>query len=740
MPYKRNYVAFVLGLSQLMLVLSLCMSTKADTGNSQKSLADRIWWVNKQHPSATDHGPGAGTSDKPFLTISQAALLAEPGDTVRVMAGVYRERVAPRRSGEPGRPIIYEAGVGQRVVISGSEVWRPDWEPAISHSRFQSGVLEPAIFAVDQRQAQDWPQDTFPRQYNPFALPLTDSPLLKGAAVDVYGDVQAGTQRSEPRRITLGQVFVDGKPMLHVADVSQASSTPGSFCVTGDDDDLTLHVHWPNWVRDPDDHLIEITARPRCFAPYRRGLSHIVVRGFIMEHGATDFPRGFYREGRSPQAGIVSTRGGTHWTIEHNIIRWGTSLGLDIGTEGKEDADGLGQPEPESAGNHVIRFNTITDHGAGGIHGIRAPKTLIAHNVIERTNLFGFGAPEIGAIKLHFFVDGRVEHNLIRDNDCFGIWLDNVWHRSRIHGNLLVNNQGAGFFIEMGHGPALIDHNIIAQTRGGSSTSGFGDALYAHDASGVTFAHNLTFFNAGHGLYAHLASDRSPWLYRHGRITVEKPAATCSRWRITGNLLIGDALGAVALPPESVYSQDNISNFNAFAGNWPRSTSETYASFLQEAVHSLPDNKGRIDLVALLERQGLSFDPKALTGAIPFEMWRTITRFDTDSRAVTVIRPIFTARKPQITFIIGPLIKQIEAPAVEFDHADWPTEWTDYFGVPRINNHIPGPFASIPIEPRLLRPEEINDDEWIPGRGPFNKVGNDRRFTAQLWPKPLQAE
>ena len=70
---------------------------------------------------ATD---GANTADgskgRPLRTISHAAELARPGDTVLVHGGEYREWVRPRRGGLSGsRRITYQAAPGEHVVIKG---------------------------------------------------------------------------------------------------------------------------------------------------------------------------------------------------------------------------------------------------------------------------------------------------------------------------------------------------------------------------------------------------------------------------------------------------------------------------------------------------------------------------------------------------------------------------------------------------------------------------------------------
>src|ERR1019366_2242877 len=57
----------------------------------------RSYYVDNGNPRASDANPG--TRQLPFLTISKAAHVLEPGERVVIMEGVYRERVAPARGG-----------------------------------------------------------------------------------------------------------------------------------------------------------------------------------------------------------------------------------------------------------------------------------------------------------------------------------------------------------------------------------------------------------------------------------------------------------------------------------------------------------------------------------------------------------------------------------------------------------------------------------------------------------------
>ena len=56
-----------------------------------------------------------GSAEKPFVTISKAAKIAMPGDTITVHEGVYREWIKPENSGigELMR-ITYQAAEGEK--------------------------------------------------------------------------------------------------------------------------------------------------------------------------------------------------------------------------------------------------------------------------------------------------------------------------------------------------------------------------------------------------------------------------------------------------------------------------------------------------------------------------------------------------------------------------------------------------------------------------------------------------
>jgi hypothetical protein len=69
------------------------------------------------HVSPEGDDRAAGTSAAPFRTVQRGAEAAQPGDTVLVAPGIYRERVAPPRGGSEGKPIVFRSAERHKAVI-----------------------------------------------------------------------------------------------------------------------------------------------------------------------------------------------------------------------------------------------------------------------------------------------------------------------------------------------------------------------------------------------------------------------------------------------------------------------------------------------------------------------------------------------------------------------------------------------------------------------------------------------
>jgi hypothetical protein len=81
-------------------------------------------WVDANF--GNDNNDGL-TQDNPLKTIQAAANLAQAGTTVHIQAGIYRESIRPKYSGNAAAPIIYQAVDKGKVIMRGSEIIQ-DWQ------------------------------------------------------------------------------------------------------------------------------------------------------------------------------------------------------------------------------------------------------------------------------------------------------------------------------------------------------------------------------------------------------------------------------------------------------------------------------------------------------------------------------------------------------------------------------------------------------------------------------------
>lgn len=493
----------------------------------------RILVVNNRHGAAADTNPG--TPDAPFRTIGAAARAAQPGDEVRVFPGVYRERVTPAQGGTPEKPVRYVAAVPGEVFVKGSDVWTPAWNRLEDGEETYAAELAPALFN-DGR--------------NPFLRRISIAPK------DNHIPARPVKEQDAAWPLTLGQLFVGGVPYRQVERPELVRRFPETWIVAADGRSLLVHFRKG---REPGSGTpVELTVRDRIFSPYRRGLGFIQVQGFVFEHCAN--------QGSFPQGGAVSTRSGHHWRIEENVIRFAQTTGLDCGSE-TWDAATLEDTHPDDrrqarypAGYHLIADNTFADNGLCGISGWHHRRTRVVRNVVERNNRLDFDFSrasweEWAGIKFHDCDGAVIAGNLVRNNEGYGIWLDNRWTGVRVTRNVVLDNRMAGIFFELGKGPALVDTNIVAHTRpNGIYYDGMG--IYAHDASGLTIAHNLILGNAGCGVTLRTTSTRA----------VDGQPARSSDERVLNNIIVENGGAAVNLPFPNALAERNVSDGNLLFG------------------------------------------------------------------------------------------------------------------------------------------------------------------------------
>ncbi|GAA2531715.1 right-handed parallel beta-helix repeat-containing protein [Winogradskya humida] len=417
------------------------------------------------HVATTGSDDSDGSAQRPFRTINQAAATARPGDTVVVHGGEYREWVTPRRGGlSDSRRITYAAADGEHVVIKGSERitdWESDggtvWRAAVPNALFGD--------------------------FNPFAE-------------EVAGDWIVYPEGA-PRK-HLGDVYLNGRSFYEVADRAAVDDPPLRKEVLDnwtalpdqvrDPEQTTLVWHaqvgaevttiWANFQgADPNTQLTEINVRRSVFYPLVPHLDYITVRGFELAQAASP-----WTPPTADQPGLIGPNWARGWIIEDNVIHDAKCSAISIGKEastGHNYATDRGDKpgyqyqlesvfsarqigwDREHIGSHVIRRNTIYDCGQNGIVGhlgcvFSTIEDNHIYNIAIKREFYGY---EIGGIKLHAAIDVVIRHNRI--HDCsLGTWLDWQTQGSRISRNVYYNNN-RDLFVEVSHGPYLVDHNVF---------------------------------------------------------------------------------------------------------------------------------------------------------------------------------------------------------------------------------------------------------------------------------------
>jgi hypothetical protein len=328
-----------------------------------------------------------------------------------------------------------------------------------------------------------------------------------------------------------GLVFQDGRRLRQVASAEELPRAAGAYWIEERGEDLSLHVR-PLADAAPDRSRWEVTVRGHIFAPEAHGLGYVRVKGLTLQHAGNGFP--------CPQEGALSTRRGHHWIVEDCTVRECNAIGIDLG-----DQFDIAGPKLAQGGRHIVRRNTLTDCGIGGIEGPWIERTLIEDNVIRRCGWHDvWRLYECGGIKVHCTQSCLVRRNLVTDTiGAPGIWMDYANVNSRCSGNVVVNCQceTGGIFMEASQKPNLVDNNVVWGTRG--------NGIYQHDCDELAIAHNLVARSSGAPVRMQICQGREVM----GRLS------TAKRNRILNNLFV-DAAG-----PPAISDPDNACDYNVYA-------------------------------------------------------------------------------------------------------------------------------------------------------------------------------
>ncbi|MGA2500610.1 MAG: right-handed parallel beta-helix repeat-containing protein, partial [Tepidisphaeraceae bacterium] len=464
------------------------------------------------HVAKTGSDLASGSAAEPFLTISKGASVAQPGDTVIVHAGTYREWVKPARGGsDEAHRITYRAAGGDEVLVKGSE--------RITTWKQEAG----GVWRVDL-------PNQFFGDYNPYGLTVSGGWLN-------YGQWHHR-----------GDVYLNGEAFYEKQTAAELAGAERTWFCQAEGDTTTIRANFGR--ANPNTELAEINVRESIFMPEITGLRYITVDGFHFAHAAANWaPPNLVL-----QMGAVGTRMGKYWIIENCEVVNARCVGIILG-----HAPGVDYRDIDAFGEHIVRNNVIRRCGQAGIAGQKgATRCLISGNFIEDTNYRKeFGGWETAAIKFHNSVDTVISGNLIRGvyrqkEGAFGIWMDFGNQGTRLTRNIIYKTEAATIFLEMDHGPTLVDNNTL-----------IGPAIRSNSEATV-FAHNL-FVDCGYD-YSPDTGRRSEYYKPHTTQAVGRKTGTAQDDKWYNNLFVRKGLDNVKAAPG--YASD----CNAFLEGAKKST------------------------------------------------------------------------------------------------------------------------------------------------------------------------
>ncbi|MDA3821611.1 MAG: right-handed parallel beta-helix repeat-containing protein [Bacteroidales bacterium] len=412
--------------------------------------------AKEYHVSKKGSDGNEGSIQYPFLTINKAAQIAIPGDIITVHEGCYREWVNPIRGGESdAKRIIYRAAVSEKAEIKGSEI--------ISGWKKEKGGIWKVIIP-----------NTFFKDYNPYQDTLNGDWFHRLGRVHHTGEVFLNS-KSLFEKESLEKVI---KPEAFEASLDQEGSLYTWYCESNNEN-TTI---WANFHKaNPNKEKVEISTRRTCFYPSEPGINYITISGFHISQAATQ-----WGAPTAEQIGMISTHWNKGWIIENNVISDSKCSGITLGKERgtghntwSADTNNINRDgnihyievvfnvlrnnwDKEHIGSHIVRKNEIFNCEQTGICGSMGAvfSTIENNHIHDIWTKRQFSGYEIAGIKFHAPVDATIKNNRI--NTCGrGIWLDWMVQGTRISANLLYDHSLEDLFVEVSHGPYLVDNNLL---------------------------------------------------------------------------------------------------------------------------------------------------------------------------------------------------------------------------------------------------------------------------------------
>ena len=504
------------------------------------------YYVMVESPRAADSNPG--TEAEPFRTVGHACTVVQPGDTVFLGKGTYRETLRPRQSGVAGRPIRFAALPGQKVILSGADVLTGDWQQYEgSVCKLQTNLRFKQLFLFSQMMPEArWPNTppgdlmTYQRGtagegtgYEVMADPNLPPGDWNGGIVLIWpgarwvsstrriADYQPGksfrfdrtfeTEKKDPYHAADPYKPRAGNPFLLLGSLAGLDA-PGEWFL---DEEHGVAYFWTPDGKSPATGTVSV--KQRDYACDLSRLRFIEIKGIDVFGAAVNMTDSqdclledcrmryveHYREvdlQRAPDALNVVT--GKNNELRRCLIAYAATSALRLGGENNRlvnsivhDANYLGT---ERGGldlvwsvGAVVSHCSIFRAGRDTIQHHGAKRIRIEYCDIYHTNLLN---ADSGAIYC-WGTDGEggvIAYNWVHDNlgdSTVGIYLDNFSKNFIVHHNVVWNCTGSGIRLNsdaIGH---QVYNNTIQQVREPFGTYCY--AKYVPTMQGTRIMNNL---------------------------------------------------------------------------------------------------------------------------------------------------------------------------------------------------------------------------------------------------------
>ncbi|MEU1420863.1 PKD domain-containing protein [Kitasatospora sp. NPDC005751] len=138
--------------------IAIAVACSAGAGTALPSVAQAETAVLYVDNSTTAHcsDAGAGTQAQPYCGIQAAADAAQPGQTVQIAPNrTYQGMITVRRSGLPGKPIVFKADIPYQVPATSVEVGQQDGPGVPGYGFLISGVHDVTVTGLQIMAPQE---------------------------------------------------------------------------------------------------------------------------------------------------------------------------------------------------------------------------------------------------------------------------------------------------------------------------------------------------------------------------------------------------------------------------------------------------------------------------------------------------------------------------------------------------------------------------------------------------------